>query len=179
MIRINLYPLRKKKKPRPVPGFVVAAVMVLVLTAVVTFYLNYFMKSRIKDLEAQKAANAEKIARLQEKIKEVKNFEALNQKFKERKQIIEELRRNQARPVKVLDELSTRLSDGVWLSDLTISGDAINFNGIGFTNDDVVTLVQNLKASALFSDVYLHETTKSQAEGVDVYRFRVSMKIKV
>ena len=44
MIRINLLPLRKKKKkPTPVPGFLVASVILLVLSLVTTFYFNYFM----------------------------------------------------------------------------------------------------------------------------------------
>jgi len=180
MIRINLLPLRKKKKkPKPVPGFIVAAMLLLVLAVIFTFFLNYLMKDRIDSLAQQKKSNEAKIAKLQEKIKEVKSFEDLNKKFTDRKQIIEELRKNQSRPVKTLDELSKRLTDGIWLQDLVISSSGIELKGVGFTNEDVVTFVQNLKASELLTDVYLHETVQAETEGVPVYKFKITMGMKV
>lgn len=180
MIRINLLPTKKKrKKAKPVPTYLVASVIILVAVAVVTLYLTFFMKGKIKSLQALKDSNAQKIATLQEKIKEVNSFEALNQKFKGRKQIIEDLRRIQLRPVKILDELSSRLTVGVWLIDMSLSKNDITMSGVGYTNEDVVAFVQNLKESPLFTEVYLHETTQSSVEGVPVYNFRISMKAKV
>ncbi|MDA8168148.1 MAG: PilN domain-containing protein [Nitrospiraceae bacterium] len=179
MIRINLLPLRKKKKkPTPVPGFLVASVILLVLSLVTTFYFNYFMKSKIASLDAQKAQNGQKIAMLQSKLKEVKNFETLNKKFSDRKKIIEELKKDQVLPVKLLDEISMRLTDGVWLQDLSITSDSISMSGTGYTNDDVVTFVQNLKASPFFTDVYLNGTSKSSSDGISVYNFSLTMKVK-
>lgn len=179
MIRINLAPLkRKRKKPRPIPSYLAAAVILLIFAVIFTVYLNYYMKARIKSLDAQKEANRIKIAQLQDKIKEVKNFEALNAKYTSRKEIIEELKQNQSRPVKVMDELSTRLTDGVWITSLDISRTDVSLSGMGFTNDDVVTFVQTLKASQLFSDVYLHGTSQANSEGYTVYIFQISMKVK-
>lgn len=180
MIRINLTPSKKKrKKPKPVPGFLIGAVMLLVLSVVLTFFANFILRDRVKSLKARKAENTQKLALLQEKIKEVKSFEELNKKFKDRKQIIEELRRNQSQPVKVLDELSKRLTDGIWLDDLGITTTDIKMSGIGFTNEDVVNFVQTLKASPLLSDVYLHETAQNTSDGVSVYKFSITMKVKI
>lgn len=181
MIKINLAPSKKKKKKasKPVPGFLVSAIILFVVAVVLTFFLNFLLRDKVKSLNLQKAANEQKLAELQEKIKEVKSFEDLNRKFKERKQIIEELRKNQSRPVKVLDELSKRLTEGIWLQDLSISPTDINMSGLGFTNEDVVTFVQNLKESSLLTDVYLHETAQSNSEGVVVYRFSITVKVKI
>jgi|Deesub1362B_J571_1020462.scaffolds.fasta_scaffold00628_10 type IV pilus assembly protein PilN len=179
MIKVNLLPVKKRrKKPKPIPGFVVAGVLLLALSIIVTFYVNYFIKAKVKALQAQKAANAQKIKALQAKIKEVKTFEKLNKTFKERKGIIEQLRRNQAVPVRVLNELARTLTDGVWLSSLRISDQNINLSGVGFTNPDVVQYVQSLKHSKMFQDVYLHGTNSASVEGVTVYKFTISMKVK-
>jgi type IV pilus assembly protein PilN len=179
MIRINLLPTRKKKKkPKPVPGFFVAAVLLVVLAVILTFFVNFLMKGKLSSLASQKKGNEEKIAKLQEKIKEVKSFEELNKKFTERKQIIEELRKNQSSPVKILDELSKRLTDGIWFQEISISASGIELSGVGFTNEDVVTFVQNLKASDLLTDIYLHETVQAQTEGVPVYKFKITMGIR-
>ncbi|MDA8085495.1 MAG: PilN domain-containing protein [Nitrospiraceae bacterium] len=177
MIRINLL-ARKRKKPRPVPAFISAGGIVLALAVIVTFYFNYFMKGKMASLARQKSDNDAKIALLKSKIEDVKNYERLNREFTERKQIIEQLRQNQALPVKVLDEISARLTDGVWLTSLNLTQDDIQMEGIGYTNDDVVAFVQSLKGSPLFTDVYLVGTSQTSDEGVDVYHFSLTMKVK-
>ena len=177
MIKINLL-ARRKKKPKPVPAFLSAGGVLLVLAVIVTFYFNYFMKGKLESLAQQKSDNERKIELLKSKIEEVKNYEQLNKTFTQRKQIIEELRQNQALPVKVLDEISIRLTEGIWLSGLDITGNDIRMDGFGYTNDNVVGFVQNLKDSPLFTGVYLEGTTKSSQEGVDVYHFSLTMKVK-
>ncbi len=177
MIKINLL-ARKRKKPKPVPAFVSAGGILLVLAIIVTFYFNYFMKGKMASLAHQKSDNDMKIALLKSKIEDVKNYEQLNKKFTERKQIIEQLRQNQALPVKVLDEISARLTGGVWLTGLNFVQYGVKIEGVGYTNDSVVEFVQSLKGSPLFTDVYLEGTREASEEGVDVYHFSLTMKVK-
>ena len=179
MIKINLLPTRKKrKKPKPVPGFLVACAVLLVLSAVVSFYLGHFLKGKIKDYDAQKAANAQAINQLQAKITEVKNYESLNKKYDERKKVIEELKKNQSHPVRMLAEISARLTDGVWLQSLNISDTDVTMSGMGYTNEDVVNFVQSLKASPRFSDVYLSGTNRTTVDGAEAFSFNLTMKVK-
>ncbi len=200
MIKINLLQHKRRKKARKIPSFVMAGLGLLLLAVIVTFFFDYSMKGRLASLKQQKASNDAKLAMLQSKIAEVQKFEKLNEKFDQRKQIIEQLRQNQALPVKILDEISTRLTDGVWLSALGISpapslpvkkikkgpakpagggvADNIQMSGFGYTNDDIVQFVQSLKGSALFTDVYLVGTSKSSISGVEVYSFSLTMKVK-
>ena len=177
MVRINLLSGKRKKK-KPVPSFIWSAAVLLALAVAVTFYFNYFMKGRITTLALQKSRNEHVIELLRSRIREVKKYEQLDRKFKERKRIIEQLRKNQAIPVTVLDEISDRLTRGVWLTGLDIMQNGIRMSGFGYTNDNVVAFVQNLKGSPLFSDVYLEGTTKAMDEGVGVYRFSLTMKVK-
>jgi type IV pilus assembly protein PilN len=178
MIRINLIPVKRKKKPRPIPKFIFVLIVVMAASVVGTllFYIN--RKTVISSLTAQKALNANKMAELEDKIKEVRNFESLNKLFTERKNIIEELKRNQSLPVRVLDDLSSRLSDGVWFTALDIRAGEISLGGMAFTNSDVVKLVQSLKDSPIFTDVYLQETIQTKSDKVEVYSFKMTMKIK-
>ncbi|MDA8388326.1 MAG: PilN domain-containing protein [Nitrospiraceae bacterium] len=177
MVKINLL-AGQKKKTKPVPAFVWSGAALLALAVVVTFYSNYFMKGKIDSLALQKSRNENTIVLLRSKIQEVKKYERLIKKFKERKRIIEDLRRNQAVPVMVLDEISARLTEGVWLSGLNIMRNDIRMSGFGFTNDNVVAFVQNLKGSSLFTDVYLEGTSKAASEGAGVYRFSLTMKVR-
>ncbi len=182
MIRINLLPVEKrkrKKKPKPVPGFVVACVILLAVSAAASYYASYYFKSKITALEETKKQNQEKLTQLDERIKEVKNFEALNKTFTDRKTVIEQLRKNQGAPVKILAEMASRLTEGVWITSMSISGDKINIAGIGFTNPEIVTFVQSLKSSPLFKEVYLHGTNQSKIGNIETFTFNLTLQVAV
>jgi type IV pilus assembly protein PilN len=178
MIRINLLPTKRKKKAKPIPTFLVAGVVFLVISLAVSFFAMYFMNRWISDLEAQKKSNEQKLAQLQERMNEVKKFENLNRTFQQRKQIIEELTKNQSIPVRILDQVARSLTDGVWITGMNISGTGITIKGMGFSNPDIVTYVQSLKDMELFTEVVLHGTSRGAVEGVEVYNFSVSFKVK-
>ncbi len=177
MIRINLLPTVRKKRPKPLPGFLVTGVLLSIFVIIGVAYGIFYLKSRISSLEAEKKNNEREIAELNKKLKDVENFEKLNQSYKQRKEIIEKLRRDQSFPVRLLNEIARHLPPGVWLTNLTCSG-TVSLEGYGYTNDDVVSYVDNLKRSELFTDVYLHETKLSTIEKISVYQFKISFKVK-
>lgn len=178
MIKINLLPTKRKKKAKPLPMYLVTLAFALLISIGLVIFVNSYLNGEIKRLKAKQAENDETIRQLNEKIKEVKNYEALNEKFKARKQVIEDLRKNQSVPVKVLDEVSMRLTEGIWLRTLTINADNVTINGTGFNNNDIVTWVQALKDSPMFTEIILQSTQKQVVNGYDTYNFTLSLKIK-
>lgn len=178
MIRINLIPTKRKKKAKPVATYLVVAVLVTVASLAIAFFANSYMNSQIKDLKDQQAANDAKIKALEAKIAEVKNFEALNKRFTDRKAVIEELTKNQSLPVRMLDELSIRLQESVWLTSLTIRNNKVNLSGLGFSPNDVVDYVQSMKESELFTGVVLHSTNKVKSGDVDTFVFQISFTVQ-
>lgn len=178
MIKVNLLPLQRRKKPKPVPTFLITGVLLLTVSIILSLYVAYFFKTKITDLQARKTENAQKITRLNETVKEVKDFEALNKKFTERKDIIEQLTKNQSVPVRILDELSVRLTEGVWFNTMDISGGKIQISGVGFSNFDIVSFVQALKQSEFFKEVTLKGTTKTSVGGTDAYNFRITLQVQ-
>jgi type IV pilus assembly protein PilN len=179
MIRINLLPVKRRKKAKPVPTFAIVGVFILVGAAIVAFYAMQFMNNKIETLDAQKSANEKEIKKLAETLKEVDGFEGRNKTFTERKNIIEQLTQYQSMPAKILDEMSIRLSDGVWISSMSIIKNKIEFSGTGFSTTDIVTYVQNLKGSEYFKNVVLHETRASRAGAVDTFSFKISLTLAV
>ncbi len=178
MIKINLIPAKRKRKPKAVPPFIIAMVLLLAVSFVVVLFVSMSVSAKIDDLEVTKRANDEKIAALQKKIKEVKDFEKLNRRFQDRKNIIEQLTRNQSVPVRILDEVSSRLTDGIWLTSMNVTSDRITLSGKGFSNTDIVAFVQHLKGSELFRDVLLKGTSRQIEKGVETYKFDLVMGVK-
>ena len=178
MIKVNLIPSKKKRKQKPVPAFLIYAVLLTIMTGAILAYVLYFFSSRLAAREAKVRENDAKIVELKEKIKAVEDFEKLNKTFQQRKDIIEELGRNKSRPVKILDEISSLLPVGVWMNSMDVKGSDINLGCTAFSNTDVVNYVNNLKNSKIFADVYLQESIQTKIGNTSVYTFKLMLKVK-
>ncbi|GBD98543.1 fimbrial assembly protein (PilN) [bacterium BMS3Abin07] len=179
MIRVNLLSLKRKKKPKALPSFVILGVLLTVVTLIAAGVVYIGLNRKIDSLYTVKKANQAKISELKKKVSEVIDYEAKIKQFKERKKIIVSLRKNQSVPVKVLNELSYVLADGVWLSKMEIKSNDINLDGFAFTNSNIVDFVNNLKRSPMFLNVYLVESKGAKLQDVQVYRFKIKLNIKV
>jgi Tfp pilus assembly protein PilN len=178
MIRVNLLQVKRKKKPKAVPVFIINSVLFILAAVIASGYLFYYYSSQIASLQQQKKTNETTIADLKNKIKEVENYESQKQTLEKRTGIIKQLKKNQSLPVKILSEMGSVLPNGVWLQSMSITGNEIKISGTGFTNEDVVNYEKNLKKSALFTDVTLHGTQKSAAGKVVTYQFNITCKVK-
>jgi len=184
MIKVNLLPVKKKKKQKTFPVFLINAGLVMILSVAVMAYVAYFFNSRLSDRKLTVKENEDKIAKLKERIKAVEDFEKLNKTFQQRKDIIEDLGRNKTRPVKIIDEISALLPAGVWLTSMEVKGSEVRLGCTAFTNSEVVNYVDNLKNSKLFTDVYLQESVQAKeagqakASGATVYTFKLQFKVK-
>ncbi|HTZ17934.1 MAG TPA: PilN domain-containing protein [Dissulfurispiraceae bacterium] len=190
MIRINLLSERKLKKQKKVqqlvvgeekrgPAFLKIIAIVTGITIVIMASVIFFLKSNVSDLKAESANNQAKIADLKKKIDEVKKYETLNKAIQQKSALIETLKKNQSVPVRLLDDISKLLPDGVWLSAVSFNNPQVTLEGVGFTNMDIVSFVENLKKSDSFLDVYLEETKQATVEKTDVYNFKLNFKVKI
>lgn len=177
MIRINLLPVKRKKKPKPLPSFIVTATFLTLIVIFIMGYLFYYYNSKLAEARTRFETNKQKIEELKKRIKEVDDFEKLNKTIEERNKVIEQLRKNQNIPVMMLDEISKGLPKGVWLHSMTLSGNKLSLDGYGFTNSDVVAYIDNLKNSKVFSEISLEESKQVEIEKIPLYQFKITMKV--
>lgn len=180
MIKINLLPT-KRKPPRKVTELqkqLIVAVMVLggVAAAMVFYYVA--LNARIAAREREKAAANAEVARQDSLLKEVKNVEEERKKVTEKIGVIEQLKKNQQGPVRLLDEVSKAIPNTVDITSFTESGGNINLAGEAFSNEDVVKFVDRLKASPHIADVYLLETSQKTKESYEIYEYKLQFKYK-
>lgn len=181
MIKINLLVEKKKGKKKPrgpanflIPIAIVSGVAVLLMSAVALLFVL-----QISQLKQQRDANKGALEKLAVKINEVKKFEQLNKDLEQRAAVIEMLKKNQAVPVMILDEVGSIMPEGIWLSSLAYKDNGVSLEGFAFTNIDIVSYIDNLKKSGSFSDVYLNESTEAEVEKVKVYKFKLNFRVKV
>ena len=178
MIKVNLLPVKRKKKHKPIPSFIVTMVIIVLVTIIVMANLAFFFNSRLSKKKALFKTNENKIVELKQKIKEVENFEQLNKTIEQRNGIIEQLRKNQNMPVRLLDEANNLLPSGIWLDKMAVSGENVSMEGYAFANSDIVTYIDNIKNSQIFTEVYLQESKSTTIENTLLYMFKLTFKIK-
>ena len=178
MIKINLLPTKRKvpKKVTELQQQMVLGGLILILVGIGIGYFWARLNARIDDLEQAKAAAEAKKNEQDNMLKEVKNIEEERKQVFDKIAVIEQLKKNQTGPVRLLDEISKALPPGVNLSSLSESSGNVNLEGSGFTNNDIVHFVDNLKASSFFRDVSLLETRESAIEGVQIYVYRLQFR---
>jgi len=180
MIKINLLPTKRKpaRKVTELQKQLIIAVVVVggVFSGMAFYYisLNSKIASREKDLATAKA----EVARQDNMLREVKNVEDERKKVTDKIGIIEQLKKNQQGPVRLLDEISRAIPATAAISNMTEVSGSINITGEAFTNEDVVKFVENLKASAFFADVFLLETSQVAKEGYEIYVYKLQFRYK-
>ncbi len=180
MIKINLLP-STRKPPRKITELqkqmIVAVLIFGAVTAGMIFYY-FFLTKKISDRQHDRAVAQKKVADQENMLKEVKNVEAERKLVTEKIAIIEQLKKNQQGPVRLLDEVSRALPNGVNISSFIESSGNVSLAGDAFTNDDVVRFIDNLKRSPYLANVSLQETSQAVSEGIEYYKYKLQFKYK-
>lgn len=189
MIRINLLPTKRKKKAKPMPMYLIYSGIALATSLAVLFFFNSYMNSRIKALETDKSNKTAELKRLNDLIKHVKDFEAKKADLERRISIILGIAEKKPIGSMLLDEISKRLTEGIWLDTVSMKNDKVLMAGTGFNNADIVTYVEHLKdtgvdkiypvSSMIFTNVKLHGTQKVKLQKQTVYKFNISFNLKL
>jgi Tfp pilus assembly protein PilN len=175
MIRINLLPT---KKPLKIPSVLVYGVIGISILFIALTIFTLYLNNKVSNMQADMSAKEKRLKELKQAIIEVQNYEKDNKELLDKTLIIEMLKKDQAIPLRLLDEVSERLPKGVWLTILSDKNRDISIEGYAHTNYDLVGYVQNLKESKYLTDVMLVESRQTSVESLLVYKFKLTFRIK-
>jgi type IV pilus assembly protein PilN len=182
MIRINLLPGPRATAGKPATNVrqqVVVALGLLILTAGICLYYSGVLERRIEQLQASKQDKQKQVAMLQEKLKQVQEYEQRKKLLEDKNRIIDQLERSRSGPVRVLDHVSQSLEPvKLWLIRLSLKDNAIELEGRALTNDDVVEFVNNLRRTEYFTNVRLIESRAGLEAKTNVFQFKLTMMLK-
>ncbi|MBK7947717.1 MAG: PilN domain-containing protein [Deltaproteobacteria bacterium] len=174
MVEINLLPHREARRAADIRE----TIALLVLGLIVLGGGMYFLASNAKsDLEQARIT----VAQLEADIERYKPQQALIGKFKQRKQnlqdkldVIASLERARNGPVRVLDEISTRVPDRLWLTQISTKGNEIRLKGKSLDTGVVADFLRALNGSAYFKNVDLEKTAGGElVKGVRLVNFEL------
>lgn len=177
MIRINLLPVRAKKKRNTSIYQLVAMGGGVVLALLVAFTTHMYFQGAIETQEKKIADADAEIKRLEKIIGEVKELDKQKQRLLTQLGVIERLEKSKRGPVRVLDELSNAIPKRVWITNFKEAGGNLSMTGAAIDNADISEFMRAMQKSPYFSDVQLKFTQAAVREGVPTYNFEIGCKV--
>jgi type IV pilus assembly protein PilN len=182
MIRVNLLaePRAAGAKQRDdIRQQAVVALGLVILTASICLYYSGTLDRKIEALQAGKQEKRKQLAVLQDKLRQVQDYEQRKRLLEDKNRVIDRLEWSQSGPVMVLDLVSQSLEPvRLWLVHLSLKDNAVELEGKALTNDDVVEFVHNLRRTEYFTSVRLAESRAGLDAKTNVFQFKLNMMLK-
>lgn len=167
MARINLLPWREERREERRKRFLLALIGVVVGSIGAVLIADQVYSSAIQRQMERNDYIGKQIAVVDERIKQISELKAHRQQLVERMRIIQDLQGNRQISGRIFDQLARTLPDGVYFTDVKMSGRTLSISGAAESNNRVSELMRNLDASDWFDAPSLNEVKATTAGQVD------------
>lgn len=185
MIKINLVsegrrPVvsRKAKEKLGIAGLELGEGLFLLAlllgVAAIGGYWLYLRGERQERAEAIATAQRE-VDELAQVLAEVEDYKQKKERLEHKINVINELKRNQRGPVRILDQISQALPELLWLDRMSLQGGSVELRGQAFNTNQVATFIENLGKVPEFQEPRLRDTTRSG----QVYSFTITFNFSI
>jgi type IV pilus assembly protein PilN len=176
MIKVNLLPYREEKAKLDTLGYFLISSAMFIFTLLILFSLWIRQNHQISLLEAKKTAMLTNLKIFEKIRKEAKKYGEEVKILENKIQAIDVLRRKKGGPVLLLDQLSRRIADDIWLNSLVQQDSKFIIQGSSLTNEGIATFMKNLSESEYFHEVELVQSIKTTSFGEEIYNFTLIFK---
>jgi len=136
----------------------------LVLASIVVGTQWFLLTSERADLREVERVRRKERDELLVYIKKVEELEARREALRHKITVINELKRNQKGPVRIMDEVSRALPELAWLNSLTLKGTDVAIAGVAMDENAVANYISNLDASPFFEEPVLKNLSRSTGD---------------
>jgi Tfp pilus assembly protein PilN len=158
MIRINLAPPRQRRAISiSLPSFNLGLLFGLLSLVSIVAVIGYWwmLSSEAGRLDAEIAIATKQLETLKAAIAEGNRYKGERDDLEKRVTTIEELTRNQPRPIYFLDALVDAIPRDLWLTSAGERDKQLRLSGTAFSTTAVADFMSNLRSSGRFKDVDL------------------------
>jgi Tfp pilus assembly protein PilN len=156
--------------------------LLLFFSLAVMVYFHVDQTRDIKQLTQEKSETDREIKRYQGRQKQLKQLENKQNVLKQKLKVIEDLRENRDLPVRVLDELATRVpADKMWIQKLTQKGGVLTIEGVARGNETIAQFMESLAQSPYFdaNAVVLKQSRQVKIQEFKLKNFNLTCKVVV
>jgi type IV pilus assembly protein PilN len=176
MTRINLLPWRETRRKEQQRQFFSIAAGAVILMGMMLLYVHLHMNSLIEGQEQRNRFLQDEIAKVEEKIAEIRALETKKQQLLARMDIIQQLQTRRPEIIHIFDELVRAVPSGMYLTGITQTGQVIVIEGAAQSNARISTLMRNLDGSDWFNDPKLDVIEADSRETARVSKFKLTVR---
>ena len=183
MIRINLLTVertrtRAKKPAVTMPAaqrVTVGACIVLLGTVLGIGWWFWSLRTQSQTLDREIAKAETDTRNLRSVLAQVQKFETRKGQLQQRVTLIEQLRKGQSAPARVLDQISRSIPDRLWLADLKQAGNDFTLDGFATSMTALTDFVAGIEGTKWFRKPVeiIDSQVTSDAKTGDLVRFTV------
>ncbi len=179
MIRINLLPVREARRAANMrqQGLLLGGVIgIAVLTCV---WMHVSIKGRQAGEQRRIAEAQVELKSLDATRKQVEQFRKEKEEIEQKLQVIASLESSRQGPVRLMDEIASRIPKRMWLTDLAMLGGRVELKGVSLDAEIVAAFLASLAESPYFTGVELDETRLAETEGLKLNTFSIHSQYSV
>jgi len=179
MLEVNLLPVREAKRKADLRQQVMQLVLGLLVVGAGVGLVHSRITDEIEMTNARVRQMENDIEQFKPQLNQVAAFKKKKGELEKKIDVIEGLDRARTGPVRVMDELATRIPERLWLTGLTTKGKGINLKGQSLDNELVALFLGQLVDSKYFKDVDLESTTMGESKNgsLKVVSFSIQAKM--
>ena len=157
MIRINLLPFRQTRKKESIRRQVGIFLFSLIFIFIIVFSYNAYLKNKVKSIKNKVGETKIELAKYQKINKEITDIKKKLRILNKKVEVIKNLEIKRGDPVKLLNALTEKIIEKrMWLTNLKVTGNAVNIKGIALDNQTVADFMIRLEKSKHFSTIDLN-----------------------
>lgn len=177
MIRINLLPVREARRRANIQQQAVLLGVVVAVSLLATGYLRFALQSEIAEAQSKVTKLDQKIKRFAPQLEKVDAYKKKKAAVEKKLSVIQELDAERSGPVRILDEISNRTPDRLWLTKLDASSNRLDVDGLSLENEIIAQFLTRLSDSQYFKNVELKKSELQNKKGLKIQRFQVHAAI--
>jgi type IV pilus assembly protein PilN len=182
MIRINLIGSKTESGPRRAGGVgeLIFFGVLFTLGLVPLYFVYSAVEQRNYRARTKISIERRHVKKLDRVIKQVAKFKRQKQLLKQQLKAIQKLQQNRKGPVRMLDEISTKIPRKVWIKTMQLKEQSIFLTGEANGNKVISSFIKRLQSSPFFENVTLNFAAQRDAgRAKKAARTAFSMSLKL
>lgn len=171
MIEINLLPIRVARKKESLRFQVTIFSLIIVFVFIFIAYLNWSAAKKERRIDTQIELVQQDLVRLNKEVGEIDELKQRKAKLEQKLAVISALDKGRLRAAYILEELSQRTPEKVWIETLEKTGRDIKIVGVALDNETVANYMDALRNSKYFEGVELEVTEQIDRGGLKLMKF--------
>ncbi len=183
MIRINLAPTGARPRAKfrlqlPAPNLGLLFIVVYVLAAAGLGLYWWRLSSEQTRLTSEIARAQNELAALRTVIGQSAQVKTQLAELRQRVQTIQDLTKNQSRPILLLDAFADVVPADLWITGLEDKGAVLKVTGTAFSTTAVSDFMSNLRRSGRFKEVDINVARQDLAKNPRLVTFEVTCRFE-